>query len=84
LKIQQVREKIVSKINADIIKKASKYIGSKQLLAAKIGVSYKTVLDWASGRSGITIVNALRIEKATDRHVTAKEILPDYPWDELK
>ncbi len=64
--------------------KATEILGGKQKLAKDIGVSYKTILDWVSGRSGITITNALKIEKATEGKVTAKEILPDFPWEDLK
>ena len=64
--------------------KATEILGGKQNLAKDIGVSYKTILDWVSGRSGITVTNALKIEKATEGKVTAKEILPDFPWDDLK
>lgn len=64
--------------------KATEILGGKKKLAKDIGVSYKTILDWVSGRSGITITNALKIEKATEGKVTAKEILPDFPWEDLK
>lgn len=68
----------------EAIQKAIDAAGGAKELAAKIGVSYKSVLDWKNGRTGITIPNCIKIEKATDCQVTRKDILPDYPWDELK
>lgn len=69
---------------AEEIKKAAEILGGKQKLAIEIGVAYKTVLDWCSRRSGINVTNALKIEKATDGKVKARDILPDFPWDDLK
>jgi DNA-binding transcriptional regulator YdaS (Cro superfamily) len=74
----------LSKTSADAIKKAVEIVGGKQQLAKIVGVTYKTILDWTSGRSGITLYNALKIEKATKGQITAKEILPSFPWDDLK
>lgn len=62
---------------------AIKYFGSKQEFAKAISVSYKTVLDWTSGRSGISIQNALKIEKATKGMVKAKDLIR-LPWEDLK
>lgn len=74
----------MKKINSEAVKKAAEIVGGKQKLAGIVGVAYKTVLDWTSGRSGITVGNALKIERATNSEITAKEILPSFPWDELK
>ena len=64
--------------------KATEILGGKQNLAKDVGVSYKTILDWISGRSGITVTNTLKVEKATGGKVKARDILPDFPWDDLK
>ena len=74
----------MSKCNPEAIKKAIEEVGGAKELALKIGVTYKSVLDWNNGRTGITINNCLKIEKATEGKVKREEILPDYPWDELK
>lgn len=74
----------MAKGNAEAIKEATKVVGGYKQLAQKVGVSYKTILDWTSGRSGVTITNALKIEKATDGVIKAKEILPDFPWEDIK
>lgn len=74
----------MDKKSAEAVKKAVEYAGGKQALAEKVGVSYKTILDWTSGRSGVSIPNALKIEKATDGNVKVDEILPNFNWNELK
>lgn len=74
----------MSKCNLEAVKKAIETVGGAKQLASAIGVSYKSVLDWNTGRTGIALGNALKIEKATDGQVKAEDILPDYPWDELR
>jgi len=44
---------IVTNETSQAIIKATEILGGKQNLAKDIGVSYKTILDWISGRSGI-------------------------------
>jgi hypothetical protein len=75
---------IVTNETSQAIIKATEILGGKQNLAKDIGVSYKTILDWISGRSGITVTNALKVEKATGGKVKSRDILPDFPWDDLK
>ena len=70
----------MAKINEGTIEKAANHVGGMQKLASLVGVSYKTILDWKSGRSGITITNAVKIEEVTKGEVTAKEILPEFPY----
>lgn len=72
----------MKKKNIQAVADAISHAGSKQLLAQMVGVSYKTVLDWASGRSGISIPNALKIEKITNGKVKAKDLI-NFPWDDL-
>jgi len=69
---------------SEAIKMAVKLAGGRQELAAKVGVSYKTILDWMSGRSGVSLQNALKIEKATEGQVNVKDILPGLNWSELR
>ena len=75
---------IVTNETSQAIIKATEILGGKQNLAKDIGVSYKTILDWISGRSGITVTNALKVEKATGGKVKSRDILPGFPWDDLK
>lgn len=70
-------------MNIEKIKKAIEETGGAKELAARVGVSYKTVLDWKNGRTGITIGNCVKIEKATDGKVNRKDIMPEYPWEDL-
>jgi DNA-binding transcriptional regulator YdaS (Cro superfamily) len=70
--------------NVDPILKAVEIIGSIRKLALKIGVSYQSVLDWKNSRRSPTPLNCLKIEKATEGKVKAEEIMPNYPWNELR
>jgi len=70
------------KINKEILKEAIKHCGGMNQLADKVRVSYKSVLDWTSGRSGLSIQNALKIEKATDGKIKAKDLIVDQ-WTNL-
>ena len=72
------------KSNLEIIKKTIEIVGGLTQLSIKINVSYQTVLDWKHGRRTPTPTNCQKIEKATDRQIKAEDILPDYPWDELR
>ena len=70
--------------NLEMIRKAIDIMGGLTSLSVKINVSYQSVLDWKHGRRVPGPINCQKIEKATDGQVKAKDILPDYPWDELK
>ena len=72
------------KPNLEILKKAIEIAGGLTQLSIKANVSYQTVLDWKHGRRVPTPTNCQKIEKATNRAIKAEEILPDYPWDELR
>lgn len=72
------------KSNTEILKKAIDILGGLTQLSIKINVSYQTVLDWKHGRRTPTPTNCQKIEKATDGQIKAEEILPDYPWHELR
>ena len=68
----------------EAIKKAIEAAGGAKDLAAKVGVSYKTVLDWKNGRVKLSPINCVKMEKLTNGEVKREEILPDYPWDDLR
>lgn len=70
--------------NVDSIAKAIEIIGGGERLARKIETSYQTVLNWKNGFSVPSIVNCVKIEKATEGKIKREDILPDYPWDELR
>lgn len=73
-------------IKSDVksIFKAIEVAGGARELALKIGVSYQSVLDWKNQRRVPSTTNCQKIEKATEGQVKAEDILPDYPWSELR
>lgn len=64
--------------------KAIDIAGGMQSLAKKIGVSYQTILNWKSGRTNLPAIKAIKIEQSIDSQVTRQDILPDYPWEDLR
>jgi DNA-binding transcriptional regulator YdaS (Cro superfamily) len=75
---------IRQKPNLEILKKAIEIVGGLTQLSIRVNVSYQTVLDWKHGRRVPTPTNCQKIEKATDGAIKAEDILPDYPWNELR
>jgi DNA-binding transcriptional regulator YdaS (Cro superfamily) len=72
------------KYNVTSIEKAIKLIGSAGKLSRKLDVSYQAVLSWKNGFAVPNAINCIRIEKVTKDAVKREDILPDYPWDELR
>lgn len=66
------------------IEKAIEIIGGAEKLARKLEVSYKTVLNWKNGFAVPNSLNCVKIEKVTIGIVKREDILPNYPWDELR
>lgn len=66
------------------IEKAVKIIGGAEKLARKLEVSYQTVLNWRNGFTVPTPLNCVKIEKATNGAIKREDILPNYPWNELR
>lgn len=83
-KILRGKKMIQSRCNYEAIKKAIGIAGNATELAKKMNVSYHTVLTWKNGRSSISTTNCQKIEKVTEGIIKKEDILPDYPWDELK
>lgn len=79
-------EKIVknNKCNLECIQKAIEVVGGASALAKKIDVTYQTVIFWKNGKYMPNALNCSKIEKATEGKVKRQDILPDYPWDDLK
>jgi DNA-binding transcriptional regulator YdaS (Cro superfamily) len=82
--MKRKRTKKNDKYNVISIEKAIEIIGGAEKLARKIEVSYQTVLNWKNGFSVPNSLNCAKIEKVTDGAVKREDILPDYPWEELK
>ena len=78
------RTKKEGQYNVLSIVKAIEVIGGAEKLARKLETSYQTVLNWKNGFSVPSVLNCIKIEKATDGKVNRKDILPDYTWDDLK
>ena len=72
------------KCNVVALEGAIREAGTMQQFAVKVGVSYQTVLNWKSSRSSISPHNCVKIEEATEGKVSRKDILPDFPWDQMK
>jgi DNA-binding transcriptional regulator YdaS (Cro superfamily) len=78
------RTKKEGQYNVLSIVKAIEVIGGAEKLARKLETSYQTVLNWKNGFSVPSVLNCIKIEKATNGKVNRKDILPDYTWDDLK
>jgi len=78
------RIKKSDKYNVVSIEKAIEVIGGAEKLARKLEVSYQTVLNWKNGFAVPSCLNCVRIEKVTGGAVKRENILPDYPWHELR
>lgn len=62
---------------SEIIQKAIKHFGTQQKLAAAIGVSQASIHKWLAGGSRPTAENAMKIERATNSAILARELRPD-------
>jgi len=72
------------KFNIEAIQKAVEHFGTRVAFAEALNISYQTTSEWVKGRKTPSIDNCIRIERATEGKVKAKDILPDYPLEELK
>lgn len=70
--------------NLKAIEKAIEIAGGAEKLARKIEISYQTVLNWKNGFAVPSVLNCVRVEKLTEGVVKREDILPNYPWDELR
>jgi DNA-binding transcriptional regulator YdaS (Cro superfamily) len=86
LNVQKYKEEKmdIKESNLDAIKKAIEFAGGATALAKKLHVTYHTVLTWKNGRSSISPMNCLNIERVTEGKVKRKDILPNYPWEDFK
>ena len=73
-----------TKYNLAAIQKAIEVVGGASTLAKKVDVTYQTVIFWKNGKYMPNALNCVKIEKATDGKVKRDDILPDYPWEDLK
>jgi DNA-binding transcriptional regulator YdaS (Cro superfamily) len=78
------RTKKDDKYNVVAIEKAIEIVGGAERLARKLDISYQAVRNWQHGFAVPNILSCVKIEKITDGNVKREDILPDYPWDELR
>ena len=72
------------KANLDALKKAIDLMGGINELAESLDISCQSIMNWQSKKSSIDLVSCLKIEKITDGLVKRKDLLPHYPWKDLK
>lgn len=70
--------------NIEMIRKAIDMVGGLTELSKKTNISYQSVLDWKHGRRVPGPISCKKIEKATEGKIKARDILPDYPWDDFE
>lgn len=69
------------------IKKAADMLGGRRSLAKAINISYQSVSEWINGHKTPSPENCMKIERATDGKIQAKDILQfaSYdPWATIK
>ena len=71
-------------MNLEKLKEAIEVAGGVGSLSSKSKISYQSIIDWRAGKKSPSQVSCLKIERATEGKVKAQDILPGYPWDELK
>lgn len=71
-------------LNFDKLKEAIEIAGGVGALSSKSKISYQSIIDWRAGKKSPSHESCKKIEKATNGRVKAKEILPDYPWDDFE
>jgi DNA-binding transcriptional regulator YdaS (Cro superfamily) len=72
------------KYNIEAIKEAVECLGGRRAFARALNISYQTSSEWVNGNRTPSLDNCLKIERATEGKIKAKNILPDYPLEELK
>lgn len=70
--------------NIEKLKEAIEYAGGIGTLATKAKISYQSIIDWKRGSKSPSQSSCERIEKATDGKIKASDLLPDYPWHEVR
>ena len=70
--------------NVEAVKKAIDVVGSASKLARDVDVTYQTVIFWKNGKVVPNPLNCAKIERITNGIVKREDILPNYPWEELR
>lgn len=69
--------------NVEAVVEALYLFGTLTSLAKALQVNLSTVHNWINLKSAPSPQNCLKIEKATNGKVKARDIRPDYDWDKL-
>lgn len=70
--------------NIEKLKEAIEIAGGVSALSDKSKISYQSIIDWRSKRKSPSPISCKKIENATEGKVKAKDLLPDYPWEDLE
>jgi len=65
------------------IREAAGILGSGLKLANALHISQALIYRWMTGAAQPSPIACLRIQKATGGKVRARDILPDYDWDNI-
>lgn len=71
------------KFDSTKIREASDIIGSGLKLANAINISQALIYRWMTGTAQPSPIACLRIQKATGGKVKARDILPEFDWDNI-
>ena len=69
--------------NLEIMNQAIDQMGGLTKFSLDLKISYQTALNWKHGRRAPSPLHCAKIERATEGKIKAKDILPDYPWDDF-
>ncbi len=67
-----------------LLQNAISIAGNITQLATKINADCQNILDWGNGKEALNPLHAMKIEKATGGKIKARDLLPDYHWDDLE
>ncbi|WP_139016894.1 transcriptional regulator [Candidatus Odyssella thessalonicensis] len=69
--------------NKEEVQRAVDIMGSAWKLAKVLGIRPANIYRWLKGLGFPDPINCLRIEKATQGRVKARDILPRYDWENV-
>ena len=75
------RPKNIESFNNEKVRDAAEVLGSQDKLARILEVTTSAVFNWCRGKYMPSPENCLKIEKATNGKVKARDIRPDFDFD---
>lgn len=73
----------MSDIELTPLEKAIALCDGQTGLAKRLGVTQGTIWQWINGRRPLPPTRAAEIEQICEGKVTARELLPDFPWPKV-